>query len=204
MIRHTPFTYLIEVYKNAHTVWNTGKFTTVNELCDQVPALRPEVLQEAVDWLVSEGSFSGNRIVTEEDKGAILAGVVSLRTKKSLAVARWYPYKLPDSAAVKVQMQSEYREGDLYLNGVLPGDRVTIIEDTISSGGTIIALVDAVQKCGADVTEILAVVEKIGFGGVDRVMAQTGIRVKTGIGITVDETGVVHVITQPALEEVLA
>ncbi len=203
MARLSQFSYLTEVYRNAQTVWNNGKFTTVNELCDQVPALRPEVVREAVDWFISEGIFSGNKIVTEEDKGAILAGLVMARTGKPLAVARWYPYKLPDSATIKVHMKSEYREGDLYLNGILPGDRITIIEDTISSGGTIISLVEAVRRSGAEVTEILALVEKMDFGGVASVMAQTGIRVKTGVGIKIDELGRVHVITNVVREEVL-
>jgi len=73
-----PFRYIIDVYRNAQTVRNNNKFTTVNELCDQVPALRPEVLKEATDWLFSQGEFAGNKILTEEDKGAILAGVVTL------------------------------------------------------------------------------------------------------------------------------
>lgn len=203
MTTSNDFRYLIEVYSNAQTVKNGGKFTTVNELCDQVPALRPEVLKEATDWLLSVGEFRGNKIVTEEDKGAILVGVVALLAQKPLAVARWYPYKLPDNAAVKVSMSSEYREGDLYLNGVNPGDKVTIIEDTISSGGTIIALIEAVRKAGAEVVEVLAVVEKLDFDGVQRVRAQTGIEVKTGIGIKVDEKGRVHVVTHHLLEEVL-
>ena len=203
MVRPSQFNYLTDVYKNAQTVWNNGKFTTVNELCDQVPALRPEVVREAVDWFISEGIFSGNKIVTEEDKGAILAGLVMASIGKPLAVARWYPYKLPDSATIKVHMKSEYREGDLYLNGILPGDRVTIIEDTISSGGTIISLVEAVRKSGAEVNEILALVEKIGFGGVENVLVQTGILVKTGVGIEIDEKGCVHVVTIVIREEVL-
>jgi adenine phosphoribosyltransferase len=165
MTKGMQFRYLIEVYRTARTVRNNGKFTTVNELCDQIPALRPEVLNEAVDWLLTEGEFRGNKLLTEEDKGAILAGVVALRASKPLAVARWYPYQLPEARTIKVMMQSEYREGDLYLNGVCPGDRVIIVEDTISTGGTIIALVNAVRQAGADVVEVLAVVEKLGYGG---------------------------------------
>ena len=58
------FRYIVEVYRNAQTVKNNDKFTTVNELCDQVPALRPEVLKEATDWLLSQGEFAGNKILT--------------------------------------------------------------------------------------------------------------------------------------------
>jgi adenine phosphoribosyltransferase len=160
------------------------------------------VLQEATDWIMAQGDFAGNKILTEEDKGAILAGVVTLLAKKSLAVARWYPYKLPNAAAVKVQMSSEYREGDLYLNGIVASDRVTIIEDTISSGGTIIALVNAVRQAGAEVIEVLAVIEKIGYGGAERVKTATGITVKTGVGISVDDNGRISVVTETASQEV--
>jgi adenine phosphoribosyltransferase len=164
-----------------------GVHTTVNEFTDQQPALRPEVLAEACNRLCQAGVFHGDKLLTEEDKGAILAGVVAMRTGLPLAVARWYPYGLGEHGGSVVPLSCEYFTGTLYLNGIDPGDQVVLIEDTISTGGTIIALIDAVRQARAEVVEVLAVVEKVDNRGVERVLSRTGVAVKTLLKIRVDE-----------------
>lgn len=181
---------LKDVYTSAKVVRSGSHFTTVNEFTDQLPALRPKVLWEAALAVVKAGAFTVDKIVTEEDKGAPLATLVSVMTNTPLAIARWYPYSLGTHNEIKVKIDSEYFRGDLYLNGVLPGDNVAIIDDTISTGGALIALIKAIREAGGNVSEIICVVEKLGNHGVARVLKETGILVKTIIKISVSETGV--------------
>jgi adenine phosphoribosyltransferase len=150
---------LTQCYLDAK-VLNTGRYqTTLNELCDQVPALRPQLLWQAALELVKLGEINADKILSEEDKGAPIATAVSLITGLPLCMARWYPYEIPGQVSCKIK--NEYFQGNLYLNGVEPGDRVLIIEDTISTGGTLIALAEAVEACGGVVVEARAVVEKV-------------------------------------------
>ncbi|HEY1915179.1 MAG TPA: pyridoxal-phosphate dependent enzyme [Streptosporangiaceae bacterium] len=196
---------LEEIYEGAPTVFS-GKFrTSVNELTDQRPALRPEVLAEAVTRLVSMGTFTtATKLVTEEDKGGILAGPVCLAAGLPLAVARWYPYDLPDEGgrpAAEVELTSEYFSGHLYLNGVVPGDRVVIIDDTVSTGGTLMALIEAVRQAGAEVLEVLVVTEKPANGGVAAVRERCGVPVKAVLQVGVDAaSGLVRVLPTPQKE----
>ncbi len=81
-------------------------------------------------------------------------------------MARRYNYDIP---SFKVPLQSEYIEGHLYVNGIQPGDRVIVIDDTISTGGTLVALLSAVQDLGAVVHDVVALVEKVDNHGVERV-----------------------------------
>lgn len=181
---------LQDVYKAAKVVKSGNHFTTVNEFTDQLPALRPKVLWEASLEVVKIGSFNVDKIVTEEDKGAPLATLVSVMTNTPLAIARWYPYSLGTHNEVRVKIDSEYFRGDLYLNGVLPGDKVAIIDDTISTGGALIALIKAIRDAGGNISEVICVVEKVGNHGVERVLKETGVLVKTIIKISVTESGV--------------
>jgi adenine phosphoribosyltransferase len=174
---------LKEIYENAKIAPN-GK-TTVNELTDQIPALRPQALREAALSLMKMSELSFNKIVTEEDKGALIAAAISLMTDKTLAVARWYNYSLDSVGSIPIPISSEYYEGTLYLNGLVQGDKVMIIDDTISTGGTIISLVKAIEKAGAEVTEILCLVEKVDNQGVAKVFAETGHNVKTYMKIRI-------------------
>jgi adenine phosphoribosyltransferase len=184
----TSFEILRDVYERAPVI-KTGKhLTTINELCDQVPALRPETLRAAVSEALEYGTFGANTILTEEDKGAPIATAMSLAANLPLSIARWYPYDLPHQ--VKVEIVSEYFTGSLYMNGVTPGDKVLIIEDTLSTGGTMIALIEAVRKVGADVVGAVAIIEKVGNNGHHNVLSTTGIDVKTCVQIDVREEGV--------------
>jgi adenine phosphoribosyltransferase len=182
--------FLEEVYTGAPAV-RTGKYlTTVNEFTDQQPALRPCVLAEARDRLVALGRFDCDKILVEEDKGALLASAIALVTGKPLAVARWYPYLLPDDASgpapIKIDIDSEYFSGHLYVNGVSKGDRITIVDDTLSTGGTLDALIRAVERAGATVDEVLVAVEKVSSGGRQRILREHNIRISSALRIDID------------------
>ena len=184
---------LEEIYKKARVV-NSGKsLTTVNEFTDQIPALRPAVLMEVAQNIIRLMDLDVSKIVTEEDKGAALATTVSLLTGIPMAMARWYPYSLGDINEQVVNIDSEYFQGKMYLNGIDMGDKVTIIDDTLSTGGAVIAMVEAVKGAGAQLVEVVCAVEKVGNNGFDNVLAKTGVAVKTLMKIVVSEKGV-HVI----------
>jgi cysteine synthase A len=190
---------LEEIYEGAPTVFSGPYRTTINELTDQRPALRPEALAEAVNRLVRLGTFSAaTKLLVEEDKGGILAGPVCLATGLPLAVARWYPYDLPGEGGnppAEVEIASEYYSGHLYVNGIVPGDRVVIIDDTVSTGGTLVALVEAVRRAGAEVLEALVVTEKPANGGAEAVRVRCGIDVKTVLRVGNDPaSGLAHVL----------
>jgi adenine phosphoribosyltransferase len=175
-----------EIYENARVVWSGEKQTTVNELTDQIPALRPQALREAALSLITMSTLCFDKIVTEEDKGALMAATIALITDKPLAIARWYNYSLDSlDNTINIPISSEYYEGTLYLNGLMQGDKVVIIDDTISTGGTIISLIKAIETAGAEVVEILCLVEKVDNNGVDRVFAETGHNVKTYMKIRI-------------------
>ncbi len=194
---------LEQIYEGAPTV-SSGRYrTTINELTDQRPALRPEILAEAVNRLVRLGTFSAaTKLLVEEDKGGILAGPVCLATGLPLAVARWYPYALPGEDGKppsEVEITSEYYTGHLYVNGIVPGDRVVIIDDTVSTGGTLVALVEAVRRAGAEVLEALVVTEKPANGGVAMVRDRCGIEVKPVLRVAIDPgSGLVRVLPEDA------
>jgi len=162
-----------------------GRFQFIlNPLTEQIPATSPELLREAAARVLAIANLDGvNKLVGEEDRGAILVAAVSLQSNLPLALARWNPSGVPGQIAVAFAM--EYTQGTLYLNGVEPGDQVLIVDDLISTGGTLIALIRAVQQAGAKIRDVICVAEKIEYGGVARVRAETGIAVKTLVKFSV-------------------
>jgi adenine phosphoribosyltransferase len=49
---------------------------------------------------------------------------------------------------------------ELYLNGILKGDRVVIIDDVISTGGTMRALLQALEIAGAEVVDVCIAIQR--------------------------------------------
>jgi adenine/guanine phosphoribosyltransferase-like PRPP-binding protein len=156
----------------------------INPLTEQIPATSAELLQAATDWIVETGNFNhATKIVGEEDKGAILVASTSLATGLPFGMARWYPVGLEGQVPVAFEM--EYASGELFLNGVEIGDQVIIVDDMISSGGTMLALIEAVQLAKAEIIDIICVAEKIEYGGVEKIVDKTGYHVKTLLQISV-------------------
>lgn len=177
-----------EVYERAGLV-RTGKgaYTTVNELTDQMPAVRPEVLKAATTILWNIGTDRAwtlaNKVLSEEDKGAILAGLVAVQWNLPLAMARHnVPYLIPGSFLVDLEM--EYMDAQLTVNGLEADDQVIIIDDTLASGGTLASLIHGCRAAGVEVLEARVVVEKLGYGGRERIEG-LGVPVFAGIGIDV-------------------
>lgn len=156
----------------------------INSLTEQIPATPAELLQAATEWIVAEGDFNqATKIAGEEDKGAILVASTSLATGLPFAMARWYPSGLEGQVSVGFEM--EYVSGQLFLNGIEENDRVIIVDDMISTGGTMLALIQAIQLAKAKIVDIICVAEKIEYEGVQRIAKETGYQAKTLVKISI-------------------
>ena len=162
-----------------------GKYNfLVNPLTEQIPATTAELLRATSEWLVDVGDFQkANKIAGEEDKGAILVAATALQTGLPFGMARWYPAGLDGQIGVNFEM--EYASGQLFLNGIEKGDQVIIVDDMISTGGTMLALIEAIEKANATIVDIICVAEKVEYQGVKRIEEMTGFLVKTLVKVSV-------------------
>ncbi len=156
----------------------------VNPLTEQVPATDAALLREACTELAQRvNTARTTKLLSEEDKGAIFVAGVSMITNLPFGMARWQPNGLAQQITESFAM--EYHHGTLYLNGIDRGDQVTILDDLISTGGTLLSLIRMVERAGAEIIDILCIAEKINYGGVARVKKETGHVVQTLVQIDV-------------------
>jgi adenine/guanine phosphoribosyltransferase-like PRPP-binding protein len=164
--------------------WVKGKRFLVNPLTNQMPATAPQLLREAAKMILRVGDWErADKIVGEEDRGAILVAAVSLASGLPLGMARWQPSGIQDQ--LWVDFDCEYTKGRLYLNGVDEDDKVLIVDDMISTGGTVLALIHLVRMAPAEIVDAICLAEKVEYGGVERVKRETGIQVKTIVRVSV-------------------
>jgi adenine phosphoribosyltransferase len=130
----------------------------VHPITDGIPRVDPGLLTETVEALAKVGDFDCDTILTIEALGIPLATALSLRIGKPFSVVRKKMYGLPGE--VNLSQVTGYSKSTLFINGIQPGERVTIVDDVVSTGGTLWALVEALKKMQVKIVDILVVVEK--------------------------------------------
>jgi adenine phosphoribosyltransferase len=162
----------------------------VHPVSDGVPMLRPELLREIVIKIIRKADLEDiDKIVTPAAMGIHISTAVSLMTDIPLVVIRKRQYGL--DGEVSLAAQTGYSESEMYINDVERGDRVLVLDDVLSTGGTMKAILDALEHIGAEVIDVVAVIKKAGPNELD----DAGYSVKTLINVTVEDGEVV--ITDP-------
>ena len=59
-----------------------------------------------------------------------------------------------------IDQSTGYSKGEMYINDIKAGERVVIVDDVLSTGGTIRAIIKGIEKTGATIMHIITVVEK--------------------------------------------
>lgn len=168
----------------------------VHPLTDGIPSIEPALLREMVAEVVALVDLRGvDRIVTVEAMGIPLATALSLATGVPVSVIRKRRYGLPGERVIG--QETGYSKGQLFMNGLQPGQRILFVDDVISTGGTLGPLLVAFREAGVVVADIVVAIEKgEGRGHIER---EYGVRVKTLQRIEVTD-GRVRLVSPGALD----
>jgi len=153
---------LRESFEHAPVIEKEGGYEyVVLPISNGVPALDPALLREVVVGITRVADLDDvDKIVTPAAMGIHISTAVSLQTDLPLTVVRKREYGLPGE--VEIHQQTGYSEGDMYVNDVSEGDRVLVLDDLLSTGGTLRALTDALDDIGAEIADVVVVVRKAG------------------------------------------
>lgn len=131
----------------------------VHPITDGIPLGRPEVLDEVLAELARIGEWSRcDKIVTAESMGFPLAAGLSMRVHRPYVFVRKRQYRLPGEISLK--QTTGYSRTDMFINSIQRGDRIVFVDDVISTGGTLYAIVKALRTIGAEIVDVLIVFEK--------------------------------------------
>lgn len=183
---------LADIYRGASVVQNGEYWTTINRFTDHSEPLPPQLLFE-VGWaMIPKVPAETSIILGEEEKGGSIATTVSLLTGIPLVLARYYTYpiELVCPTSISSDIEHEYYAGKLIVNGLRKNQTITIIEDTISTGGTTRALANACKQVEANIAAIITAVEKVNYDGRRVVNECLGLELSTILQISVGSDGV--------------
>ncbi|MFH1125964.1 MAG: hypoxanthine/guanine phosphoribosyltransferase [Candidatus Altiarchaeota archaeon] len=172
---------LVESLLNSRVV-SRGEYSYfIHPLTDTIPPLRPQLLNEICDAIVAIADRKVDVIVTMEAMGIHIAALLSQKIGKPFNVVRKRQYWLPGE--VVLDQETGYSKGSMYINGIKKGDRVLLVDAVVSTGGTLTAVLKGLEKAGAEVKDIVCVIER--GEGRKKVEDETDYRVKTLVKIDI-------------------
>lgn len=147
----------------------------VNPLTAGVPEIYPEIIKDICESIISIVEIKNvDIILTIESMGVHIASVLSQMTGIPFNIVRKKTQQT--SSEIILKQYTGYGKSNLYMT--LPKNRkVLIVDSVISTGGTLIAVIDGLKKLNTDIVDIVCVIER--GDGVKLVKEKTGYDIKT-------------------------
>ena len=132
----------------------------IHPITDGVPYISSELLKEVSDEMKKHIQRYGkvDRIVTMEAMGIPLASALSLDMGIPFTIIRKREYGLPGE--VSVEQVTGYSKSKLYVNGLHKGDTIVIVDDVLSTGGTLRAVLSVLKKMSVKVKGVFIAINK--------------------------------------------
>jgi adenine phosphoribosyltransferase len=173
----------------APVIWKGDYPYFIHPVTDGVPRMHPDVLSAITELVVERVNWDNVDVLLGiEAMGLPLTAPLSMATGIPLVIARKRSYGL--DGEIKIDQSTGYSKGEMFLNNLEDGERIAILDDVLSTGGTLEAVIEGVRRSKAEVTDIVAVVEK--GAGLRRLQAKyPDIRIQSLVRLEMDGDRVV-------------
>jgi adenine phosphoribosyltransferase len=159
MVPGDPLTILQDSLRGAPIIWKGDYPYFIHPISDGIPRMDADVLRATRDLIVYSIDWSEvDLIVTVEAMGLPLLAAVGDATGKPTVVIRKRSYGM--EGEVKVDVATGYSQSIVYINDIKPGERVVIVDDVISTGGTLEPLLEQLESMGVILHDVVVAIEK--------------------------------------------
>jgi adenine phosphoribosyltransferase len=160
----------------------------VHPISEGIPKIDPQMLQEITlemkQHIKKWGSI--DKILTIESMGIPLATALSLELGIPFTIIRKRSYGFSDE--ICVTQKTGYSTAKLYINGVTNDEKVVIVDDLISTGGTLESVLLGLQQHNVDVKGVIIAVNK--GNEVKEIKKRFNIPIITLVTIAINENNV--------------
>lgn len=154
-----PQDILEDSLRGAPIIWKGDYPYFIHPLSDGIPRMDPEVLTAVTELIVRSTDWTGvDLIVSVEAMGLPLLASVGIATGIPTVVIRKRPYGM--KGEISVDVSTGYSESTLYVNDIFDGERVVIVDDVISTGGTLEPLLQKLEEMGVILHDVVIAIEK--------------------------------------------
>ena len=154
-----PLTILQNSLKGAPIIWKGDYPYFIHPISDGIPRMDPNVLRATRDLIISMVDWSKiDLIVSVEAMGLPLLAAVGEASGKPTVVIRKRSYGM--EGEVEVNVSTGYSKSTTYINDIKPGERILIVDDVISTGGTLEPILETLEGMGVKLQDIIIAIEK--------------------------------------------
>ena len=159
MSQTDPLKVLQDSLRGAPIIWKGEYPYFIHPISDGIPRMEAEVLRATRDLIVSMVDWSQiDLIVSVEAMGLPLLAAVGEATGKPTVVIRKRSYGM--EGEVRVDVSTGYSSSTAYINDIFPGERLLVVDDVISTGGTLEPLLESLEGMGAVLQDVIVAIEK--------------------------------------------
>ena len=159
MSQTDPLTVLQDSRRGAPIIWKGEYPYFIHPISDGIPRMEAEVLRATRDLIVSMVDWSQiDLIVSVEAMGLPLLAAVGEATGKPTVVIRKRSYGM--EGEVRVDVATGYSSSTAYINDISSGERILVVDDVISTGGTLEPLLESLEGMGAVLQDVIVAIEK--------------------------------------------
>ena len=154
-----PLTVLQDSLRGSPIIWKGEYPYFIHPISDGIPRMDADVLRATRDLIVEMVDWSNiDLIVSVEAMGLPLLATVGDATGKPTVVIRKRQYGM--EGEVRVDVATGYSQSTPYINDIAPGERILIVDDVISTGGTLEPILDTLEEMGVILQDIVIAIEK--------------------------------------------
>ena len=192
MSQTDPLTVLQNSLRGAPIIWKGEYPYFIHPISDGIPRMEAEVLRATRDLIVSMVDWSQiDLIVSVEAMGLPLLAAVGEATGKPTVVIRKRSYGM--EGEVRVDVSTGYSSSTAYINDISSGERILVVDDVISTGGTLEPLLESLEGMGAVLQDVIVAIEKgDGRGRLSNERPEWPIRTLAKIDIVDGKVVIVH------------
>ncbi|MBS65745.1 MAG: adenine phosphoribosyltransferase [Euryarchaeota archaeon] len=131
----------------------------IHPISDGIPRMDADVLRATRDLIVEMVDWSKiDLIVSVEAMGLPLLAAVGEVTGKPTVVIRKREYGM--EGEVRVDVSTGYSQSTTFINDISAGERILIVDDVISTGGTLEPILATLEEMGVILQDIVIAIEK--------------------------------------------
>ena len=145
--------------RDSPIIWKGDYPYFIHPISDGIPRMDADVLRATRDLIVEMVDWSNiDLIVSVEAMGLPLLAAVGDATGKPTVVIRKRQYGM--EGEVRVDVSTGYSQSTTYINDIKQGERILIVDDVISTGGTLEPILATLEEMGVILQDIVIAIEK--------------------------------------------
>ena len=152
-------TVLQDSLRGSPIIWKGEYPYFIHPISDGIPRMDADVLRATRDLIVEMVDWANiDLIVSVEAMGLPLLAAVGDATGKPTVVIRKRQYGM--EGEVRVDVATGYSQSTTYIHDIAPGERILIVDDVISTGGTLEPILATLEDMGVILQDIVIAIEK--------------------------------------------